>query len=111
MPQILDAVGVGLERAQASVADYVRFVMASDRKLGAMKALQVRLPGDDNGELNIRLWVRDRRNAIRIFEFCEEYRVFDRAIFAQSCRISSRVGWLSIRRVNLLSLVLAINVT
>lgn len=41
VPAVLEASVVGVERAQASVAEYVRFVMASDRKLGPMKALQV----------------------------------------------------------------------
>lgn len=41
VPQVLEASGVGVERAQTSVAEYVRFVMASDRKLGPMKSLQV----------------------------------------------------------------------
>lgn len=42
VPQVLEAADVGVERAQASVVDYVRFVMDSDRKLGPMKSLQVR---------------------------------------------------------------------
>lgn len=41
VPQIVDEQTVGLDRAQASVAEYVRFLMAADRKLGPLKALQV----------------------------------------------------------------------
>ena len=41
VPLVLEAADVGVERAQTSVADYVRFVMDSDRKLGPMKSLQV----------------------------------------------------------------------
>lgn len=41
VPTVLDASAIGVERAQASVAEYVRFVMSSDRKLGPMKTLQV----------------------------------------------------------------------
>ncbi|CBJ26427.1 haloacid dehalogenase-like hydrolase family protein [Ectocarpus siliculosus] len=40
VPQVLDASSAGVEQAQASVAEYVRFVMSSDRKLGPMKSLQ-----------------------------------------------------------------------
>lgn len=42
VPQVLRESEVGVELAQASVADYVRYLMAADRKLGPMKALQVR---------------------------------------------------------------------
>lgn len=42
VPTVLDAAAVGVDRAQASVAEYVRYVMASDRKLSPMKSLQVR---------------------------------------------------------------------
>lgn len=43
VPQVLEALsaGVGVEKAQASVAEYVRYVMSFDRKLGPMKSLQV----------------------------------------------------------------------
>ncbi|CAM9775303.1 unnamed protein product, partial [Ectocarpus sp. 8 AP-2014] len=40
VPQVSDASSAGVEQAQASVAEYVRFVMSSDRKLGPMKSLQ-----------------------------------------------------------------------
>eukprot|EP00903_Cladosiphon_okamuranus_P013426 g12506.t1 len=42
VPVVLDALsaGVGVEKAQASVAEYVRYVMSLDRKLGPMKSLQ-----------------------------------------------------------------------
>lgn len=39
---MLDGADVGVDRAQASLAEYVRYVMAQDRKLGPMKSLQVR---------------------------------------------------------------------
>lgn len=39
---MVEAADAGVENAQASVVDYVRFVMDSDRKLGPMKSLQVR---------------------------------------------------------------------
>lgn len=42
VPAVLDPLVVGLDRARASVSEYVRFVMGTDRKLGPMKALQVR---------------------------------------------------------------------
>lgn len=43
VPVVLDALsaGVGVEKAQASVAEYIRYVMSLDRKLGPMKSLQV----------------------------------------------------------------------
>ncbi|CAN0118539.1 unnamed protein product [Scytosiphon promiscuus] len=40
VPQVLDAALAGLDKAQASVAEYVRFVMSADRKLGPLKSLQ-----------------------------------------------------------------------
>ncbi|CAN0529966.1 unnamed protein product, partial [Ectocarpus sp. 12 AP-2014] len=40
VPQVLDPSSAGVEQAQASVAEYVRYVMSSDRKLGPMKSLQ-----------------------------------------------------------------------